>query len=114
MIEVKIAANITYGGATYNTPLFVEYEHTGVQYFKGKNHFTESKEIAEDWIKQGKRVKVKSGYYFIKRFAIPTINASGQPDKWYINNEGDNYRINKVSKYGRKLHEQLSNNINPL
>lgn len=109
-ITIQIAANITYSGNTYNTLLFVEYKHTGKQYFKGKNHFTNNEEIAQSWEEKGKKVTTKTGHYFINRIAIPTINAKGENDKWYITNEGDTYSINKVSKYGRKIHAQLSIN----
>ncbi len=114
-ITIKVAANITYSGFTYNTPLIVEYEHTGKQWFyKPKRskceHCTQSLEIAQDRIKEGLKVTEKPGYYFIKRMAIPTTNAKGQPDIWYIDNSGDSYTINKASKYWRKIHQQLSNN----
>jgi hypothetical protein len=111
-VKIKVAANITYHGFTYNTLLFVEYQHTGIQYYKGKNHYTSDKDIADNWKAKGKKVTVKDGYYFIKRLAIPTVNAKGLPDIWYINNSGDFYTVNKVSKYWKKVHEQLSNNIN--
>lgn len=117
-IKIKVAANITYSGCTYNTPLIVEYQHTGKQWFyKPKRskieHYTENYEIAQGKIKEGLKVTEKPGYYFIKRMAIPTTNAKGQPDIWYINNSGDNYSINKGSKYWKKIHKQLSNNVNP-
>lgn len=112
-ITVKVAANITYSGITYNTPLIIEYKHTGKQYFKGKSSYTTNKDIAESWKAKGEKVIVKDGYYFIKRLAIPTINAKGEKDIWYINNDGDSYSINKVSKFAKKIHNQLSNNINP-
>jgi len=117
-IKIKVAANITYSGFTYNTPLIVEYQHTGKQWFykpKGAKieHYTESHEIAQDRINKGLKVTEKPGYYFIKRMAIPTINAKGLPDIWYINNPGDSYSVNKASKYWKKIHEQLSNNVNP-
>lgn len=107
-ITKTYAANITYSGLTYNTPLIVTYEHTGKLYYKKANHYTTDKEIAEKWVAQGKKVKVKNGYFFIKRLAIPTINSKGEPDIWYINNEGDYYRINKLSKYGQKVHAELT------
>lgn len=117
-IKIKVAANITYGGFTYNTPLIVEYAHTGKQWFyKPKRakteHYTQCPEIVQDKIKQGLKITEKPGYYFIKRMAIPTINAKGQPDIWYINNPGDSYSVNKVSKYWKKVHGLLSNNVNP-
>ena len=111
-VTIKVAANITYNGFTYNTPLIVEYKHTGKQYFykKGrKQYFTDSVEIAQENIAKGIKVTEKPGYYFIDRMAIPTTNASMQPDKWYITNEGDNYTVNKTSKYWKKIHQQLSN-----
>lgn len=112
-LTIKVAANITYDGFTYNTPLIVEYKHTGEQYFKGKASYTTDIDIAENWKAKGKKVTVKKGHYFISRLAIPTINAKGEKDIWYINNSGDNYTINKASKYWKKIHQQLSNNINP-
>lgn len=115
-IKIKIAANITYSGLTYNTPLIIEYKHTGKQYFykKGrKQYFTDNIEIANENKAKGIKVTEKAGYYFINRMAIPTINANMQPDIWYITNGDSSYLINKVSKYAKKLHSQLSNNINP-
>lgn len=116
MLRIKVAANITYFGFTYNTPLILEYNHTGKQWFykiKGKEIYTDCPEIAQEKIKKGIKVIEKPGYFFIKRIAIPTINAKGLPDIWYINNPGDNYTINKVSKYGKRIHELLSKNILP-
>jgi len=55
-------------------------------------------------MEEGKKLIIKSGYYFIKRMAIPTDGGG----KWYINNEGSAYSINKVSKYGRRVHAELS------
>lgn len=112
-IKITIAANITYSGLTYNTKLHLEYEHTGKLYYckkKREKHYTytESPNISDNWKKQGYKVIETPGYYFIKRIAIPTINAKGDDDMWYINNCGDNYRINKVSKYAKKIHAKLS------
>ena len=103
---------------TYTTPLHMEYRHTGVIYEtkkRGHKHRTQtsSQEIAADWRAKGYKVEQLPGYYYIGRMAIPTVNAKGQPDIWYINNAGDTYSINKVSKYGQKIHKLLSNNINP-
>ncbi len=108
-----VAANITYSGATFNTRLVITYKHTGPQFFykkKGQKHetFTESETIASERKSQGLKVRETSGHWFIERLAIPTINAKGEKDIWYINNPGDNYRINKISKYGKKIHQQLS------
>lgn len=112
-IKVTIAANITYSGFTYNTRLHIEYEHTGKMFYCKKKRdkyysCTESMKIAQEWTESGYKVYETPGYYFMKRLAIPTINAKGEKDIWYINNSGDNYRINKVSKYAKKLHEKLS------
>lgn len=112
-IKFWTAANVTYSDDTFNTRLFVEYRHTGAQFFTGKNKYTENRSIAEKWKAQGKNVKEKAGYWYIDRIAIPTINAKGEKDIWYISNCGDYYRINKVSKYWQKIHKELSNNINP-
>ena len=106
-IKIKIAGNITYNGFMFTTPLFLEYQHTGQQ-FHVKGKCTSDKGIAEEWKQKGKKVIIKSGYYFIKRIAIPTINAKGENDIWYISNCGDTHSINKISKYGKKIHAQLS------
>jgi len=111
-ITVTMAANITYDGFTYNTPLIVEYKHTGKQYFI-KNKFTDDKDIADDWRSKGKKVIEKDGYFFIDRMAIPNTLANGKKGIWYIDNGNDSHSINKVSKYGKKIHNLLSNNINP-
>lgn len=109
---VKIAANITYSGIRFNTPLICEYQHTGKIYeliVKGnvKKH-TSSETIAQSWKEEGKKVREQHGYYFVKRMAIPNTNAKGEPDIWYINNDGDSCSVHKISKYGKKLHAQLS------
>jgi len=112
-VKVIGAANVTYSGLTYNTKVLLEYEHTGEMYCKRKNqhHHTSHIDLAEKW--KGGYIK-KPGYYFIKRIAIPTINADGKNDFWYINNSGDTYQVNKISKYLKKIHSLLSQNINPL
>jgi hypothetical protein len=117
-VIVNFAANITYSGLTYNTNVIAEYEHTGKQFFYRKKYskiesFTQDVEIANKRILEGLKVTEKPGYYFIKRLAIPTINAKNAKDIWYINNAGDSYSINRVSKYGKKIHSLLSENINP-
>jgi hypothetical protein len=115
-IKIKVAANITYSGFTYNTPLIIEYKHTGKVWIykkKKREHFTMNEEIMREREMEGCKIIEKPGYYYMNRLAIPTINASGNDDIWYINNPGDSYTVNKISKYGRKIHEQLSNNINP-
>jgi len=114
MITIKIAANITYSGMTYNTPLILEYEHTGTIYEIKNKKYTTDHEIYQGWLKKGIRASIKEGYYFIKRMAIPTINAKGEKGVWYINNSGDTYRINKVSKYGKKIHAELSKHQKPI
>ena len=117
-VNITVAANITYSGNTFNTPLHIEYRHTGKQFFKlkaGKKVCsTTDIDIAEDWKAKGFKITENDGYYFIYRLAIPTVNAAGERDIWYINNDGDYYNINKVSKYAKKIHTQLSNNINNL
>lgn len=116
MITHIFAANITYSGFTYNTRLVIEYGHTGGYYFlltKNGQHILSGEESAQDKIKKGKKVYYSNGYYFIKRLAIPTINAKGEKDIWYINNEGDTFKINHLSKYGEKIHEQLSKESEP-
>ena len=115
-LTIQTAANITYNGIAFNTKLIVEYKHTGGYYFldtkKGK-HILSGEDSAIEKAKQGKKVFYSNGYYFIKRLAIPTINAKGENDIWYINNHGDNYTINKVSKYGKKVHHKLSTETQP-
>lgn len=115
------AGNVTYSENTFNTRILVEYKHTGKQFFykekvgrKLVEKYTDSEEIAAEKIQKGIKVTVKEGHYFIDRIAIPTINAKGQSDIWYINNSGDYYRINKVSKFWQKKHKELSANQLPL
>lgn len=108
-VILKVAGNVTYNGFTYNSRLQVEYKHTGFMYFKSKKkvHFTTNKEIAENWKKNGVKVIVESGYYYIERVAL--LNYDGSV--WYINNPGDSYIINKCSKFWNKIHKELSNQI---
>jgi hypothetical protein len=91
-MELTTAANITYGVMTYNTPVKVEYKHTGHRYIlKSRSkteRYTSSISIANDWKAKGRKVLVKSGYYFIDRIAIPNIQNTGKRDWWYITNEG--------------------------
>lgn len=109
MKTIITAANITYGGITQNTPVKVEYKHTGKIYFYGKTgRYTQSAEIAAEWIAKGRRVKERPGYYFISRIAIPTTLSNGRKDWWYITNDGDNYQLNKASKFFRRIHSELS------
>jgi hypothetical protein len=111
-LTILTAANITYGVMTYNTPVKVEYKHTGNRYIlKSRSkteRYTSSLEIANDWKAKGRKVLVKSGYYFIDRIAIPNIQSTGKRDWWYITNEGDDYQVNKASKYWRRKHQELS------
>ena len=120
-IKFWTAGNITYGGFTYNTRILAEYKHTGKQYFykvkyKGKweNRYTENQQIAEEKKANGIEVTEKEGYYFLERIAIPTINAKGEEDIWYINNPGDYYKVNKASKFWNKRHHQLSQHQIPI
>lgn len=110
-IHLKFQANITYGGATFDTDLNIEYQHTGKEYHykKGKREFfTHSESIAEKNKTKGIKVKETPGYYFINRLSIPTVNAEGKIDTWYINNEGDTYKVNSVCEEGKRMHEILS------
>lgn len=112
---VKFVANITYSGSTFTTQLIVEYKHTGKQWFYKKPRqkyetFTENEQIAIEKINQGLTVRETNGYYYIDRIAIPNINAKGERDIWYITNHGDTCKINKISKYGRNIHKQLTEN----
>ena len=112
-ITKTFAANVTYSGNTFNTKLIITYKHTGKQFFtkkkkQGYNTCTTNIDIANQWKDKGLIVTENEGYYFMYRLAIPNINANGKDDIWYINNDGDNYRVNQISKYGRKVHHQLS------
>ena len=115
-MEIKkfiVAANINYNGVDFNTKLHIEYRHTGKHYLKRKSkrsHVltqTFDDEIAQSWKEKGFYVDENEGFYVMERLAIPTINAKGENDIWYINNCGDNYRVNKLSKYAQKIHEQM-------
>jgi len=108
-INIIVAANVSYSGMTTNTKLLIQYKHTG-KIYSTKNKTTYDVSIAENWKNKGNKVKESEGYYFIDRLAIPAITANGKNDYWYINNDGDGYSINKVSKYGKKIHTMLSNN----
>lgn len=109
MKTIITAANITYGGITQNTPVKVEYKHTGKIYSYGKTgRHTESAEIAAEWKAKGRRVKERAGYYYIYRMAIPNLTSNGARDWWYITNDGDEYQLNKVSKFFRRVHSELS------
>lgn len=109
---VIIAANVTYSNVTFNTRLTVEYKHSGEQYWiikrGGIQHILSGEDSAREKVREGKKVYYSPGYYFAARYAIPTIMANGQPGTWYINNEDDYYRINRISKYAKKLNEELS------
>jgi len=110
------AVNITYSNLTYNTPLIVEYKHTGEYYFlktaKGK-YILSGKDSADDKKAKGKKVWYSKGYYYMGRLAIPSLGADCKNNIWYINNSGDTYKINKVSKYGKKIHAELSQEETP-
>jgi hypothetical protein len=112
IVTLKFMANITYGGAKFNTLLICEYKHSGATYKCIKKGYTEKFttdiEIANEWRAKGKKVIEGHGYYYVDRIAIPTTNAKGEKDIWYINNEDDEYKVNKVSKYGRKIHQELT------
>jgi hypothetical protein len=105
-LTYTFAANVTYGSLTYNTPVKVEYKHTGLRYIDRRKskleRYTENKSLADERYTKG--YKTLSGYYFIYRLAIP----DGQGGWWYINNEGDTYSLNKVSKAWQREHERLS------
>jgi hypothetical protein len=111
IVTLKFMANVTYNSFTYNTLLICEYKHSGVVYKhtkKGTTTHTTDIDIANKWKDEGKKVIEGHGYYYVDRIAIPTTNAKGEKDIWYINNEDDEYRVNKVSKYGRKIHQELT------
>lgn len=100
--DVIVAANIRYSGTTFNTKLKVEYKHTGERYSNDTHEYTT--EDGKRKVEAGEKIKHTSGYWYIDRLAI----YYGPDQYWYINNEGDNYEVNKVSKYGRKIHAELS------
>ena len=106
-----IAANITYSGMTYNTRLIIETKHTGEYYFcfkKGIHHRFSGVDTALQHKAKGKKAFKSSGYYYIGRVAIPAPMADGTAGIWYINNEGDSYSINKVSKYAQALYAEMT------
>jgi len=110
-IEKTYAVNLTYSGFTYNTKAYFEYEHTGEYYIiKGNKNdiICDTIDKVKNNMKKHLKLFKSDGYYYIKRIAIPTTLADGSKSKWYINNGGDYYRINKVSKYGKKIHNELS------
>lgn len=110
-ITKTFAANITYCGFTYNTRLIVEYKHTGEYYFcktSKSKHILSGKESADDKRSKGKKVYHSKGYYYMGRLAIPNMGADGKDSIWYINNSGDYCKINKISKYAKKVHAELS------
>jgi len=111
MKTITFAANISYSGLTYNTPVIFELKHTGEYYFfktpKCK-HILTGLDSAMERQAKGKKVFKSNGHYFVDRIAIPTIGADMKKHNWYINNPGDTYSINKVSKYGRKIYAQLA------
>jgi len=100
--DVIIAANITYLGTTFNTKLKVEYRHTGERYSMNAHEYTV--EEGRRRVEAGEKIKHTSGYWYIDRLAI----YYGPDQYWYINNDGDKYEVNKISKYGRKIHAELS------
>lgn len=119
-IKFWTAGNVTYSGFTYNSKIWVEYKHTGKQFFYKEKQgrkitecFTDSEEIANEKRQKGIEVTSKEGYYYIDRLAIPSVGADGKNHIWYINNCGDEYRINKVSKFWDKKHKQLSQHQKP-
>lgn len=108
-----VAANINYNGIDFTTKLHLEYKHTGKHYLKRKSKRSQvltqtfDSGIAQSWKDNGFYVEENEGFYAMNRLAIPTINAKGENDIWYINNNGDNYRVNKLSKYAQKIHKQM-------
>lgn len=110
-IKKVVAANVNYSGITFNTPLLIEYKHTGEYYFfkdnKGKHIFSNPDRI-EQYKEKRKKIFISSGYYFIDRLAIPTNYDRTNKTWWYINNPDDTYKVNQVSKYSKKIHTELS------
>lgn len=106
--KVWVAANITYGGFTYNTKLLVEICTQGIEYHIGKK-FTTDFRIMQDWVISGKKVRVKAETYYTGRLAIPDLWGDfSKDDIWYINNERDTYKVNKLSKAALKLFKQYN------
>jgi len=104
-----VAANISYQGFTYNTLLKIHWKHTGQYYFlrtKKGIHILSGLESAQEQKAKSKKVYVSSGYWFIKRLSIEVPTAEGQITDWFINNTGDVYSINKVSKYAKKVYAE--------
>jgi hypothetical protein len=44
---------------------------------------------------------------------VSFTDSISHPIKAKISTEGDNYKINKISKFGKKIHEQLSTETFP-
>ena len=110
ILKITTTGNITYSGLTYDTQLIIEYKHTGKEYrYKEKRteKCTNSESIADEKRSKGINVTEKEGYYYIDRIAIPTVNAAGNNDIWYITNEGDNYKINSISESEKEIHKQI-------
>ena len=106
-----IAANITYSGMTYNTRLILEIKHTGEYYFcikRGTTHVFSGIDSALQHKAKGKKVFKSSGHYYIGRMAVPAPMADGTAGIWYINNDGDSYSINRVSKYAQALYTEMA------
>ncbi len=109
-IKKIVAANVTYSGITLDTPLLIEYKHTGIYYFfkiKGSIHIFTGEESLKKYKEKKKKIFISSGYYAINRLAIPCNYDRINKNFWYINNCGDSYKINKVSKYAKKIHSEL-------
>ena len=102
------AISVKFDGQIYNGEALIEYKHTGIEYHlikKGISYrFTNHLDIAERWKSSGKKVLIKAGHYFIDRIAIKNYNSSF----WYLN---DGYEVLKVSKFSKKEHSKLSENI---
>lgn len=104
-----VAANISYMDLTYNTLLKIHWKHTGQYYFtkskKGKHNLS-GIESAQAKKSKSKKVYVSSGYWFMDRLSIETTTIEGKKIDWFINNMGDIYSINKVSKFAKKVYAE--------
>lgn len=107
--QFYFAGIVNYAGFDHKTIMKIEYEHTGRRYICDKSKYTCNPDIAMEWVDKGHEVLVKSGYWFIKRIAIPTTTSGGIKDWWYISNSGDTYSLLKASPAWRKKHTELSN-----
>ncbi len=113
--DVICVCEIYYGGLSFITKTKIEYKHTGVFYFYkkrgGGEHILSGIDSAIEKKSAGKKIYKSSGHYIIDRVGIPTVTASGKKDWWYINNPGDYYEVKRMSKYAKKIYNELRKEI---